>query len=658
MAGLAGGRARSHTGIGSGVVAAVVAVGGVVTHGGIYFAVELGIVWAIAAIGLDVYSGFVGDPQFGQAAFVAIGAYLGSWLRVTEGVGGIAAFACCIVFTGLAGYILGSVTVRLGHFGSAVTTFFAGFVVLSVAQSTLLGGITNSEAGVNVPPLSLNGSPFTNSEFYYLEWGVLVAALAVSSVLARGRTGREWRLVKSNELVASAFGVNPRSVKRWALMYCAMLAGAAGFLLAPLLAIVTPEVFPPSQSVMLFAMVIIGGIGSVAGAVIGAIGFELLSQVGVSSGGWSSLIFALVFLFFLVALPEGIYGFAEDLIRFVRSKIFLLTRSPSEPAVFDGMSGARSRNVDNRLTAVSVQSSDNSFGASSIDGERKAHASHSVRFGSHPSGGTSVEQISANHNPGLGELDIRNVHVAFGGVVALDGVSLTVRSGTTHAVIGPNGAGKTTLIGAITGIVKIQCGDVILDNKELRRSSPEARYRSGLARTFQHASLVSDLTIVENVLLGSTSLGTGSSLSRERMLDITNLRSHDPVALDAAERALDQVGISHARWNKRVNDLSAAEQKLVDLARAFSGNPRVVLLDEPTSGLDDKEGSRVEAVISDLQERAVSVLLVAHDVGFVRRLAKSCTVLDYGKVIADGVTEEVLKREHVTRAYLGGSSES
>jgi branched-chain amino acid transport system ATP-binding protein len=232
--------------------------------------------------------------------------------------------------------------------------------------------------------------------------------------------------------------------------------------------------------------------------------------------------------------------------------------------------------------------------------------------------------------------------VAFGGVHALSDVDLEVSPGELVGLIGPNGAGKTTLIDAITGFVRFT-GAVKLDGQDIGRMAPHERARLGLARTWQNTDLFDDLEVRENVTVAS-----GRPLGRAGSGDGT-------VDADAeAERILELVNLG---WAARAtpDQLSEGARKLVGVARALAGEPRLLCLDEPAAGLDVRESEELGRFLRDVADRGQSTLLIDHDMGLVLSICDRVVVLEFGRVIADGPPESVRQNERVIAAYLGGA---
>jgi branched-chain amino acid transport system ATP-binding protein len=242
----------------------------------------------------------------------------------------------------------------------------------------------------------------------------------------------------------------------------------------------------------------------------------------------------------------------------------------------------------------------------------------------------------------------------FGGVVAVDGVSLRVGDGELCGVIGPNGAGKSTLFHLVAGHLRPNAGRVLFAGRDITGVAPDRRARLGIAIAFQTVRLFRGMTVLENVMVGahaSTRHGFW-----EAFLRLPRHRREEREILDRAERALDRVGLG-AEAARPAESLPIGQQRAVQVARALCGEPRLLLLDEPASGLRAAERQRLAALLGDLRGEGLSMLLIEHDVAFVTRLAGRITVMDRGRVIAEGPPERIREDPAVIAAYLGRERE-
>jgi len=247
--------------------------------------------------------------------------------------------------------------------------------------------------------------------------------------------------------------------------------------------------------------------------------------------------------------------------------------------------------------------------------------------------------------PATSLVELHELSVSYGGVQALDGVSLSIEAGTLVGLIGPNGAGKTTLVDALTGFARVASGEIIFDGRRLGRASAHERARRGLARTFQAIELFEDLTLRENVLVGAEPTRWHSIVTQA----LWPSRRHPNAA---ADWALELVGLTDAS-DRMPRELSQGQRKLAGVARALAREPKVVLLDEPAAGLDTTESEALGHQLRGLLDHGITVLLVDHDVGLVLGFCDAIWVLEFGHIIAHGSPAEIRLDQRVVAAYLG-----
>jgi branched-chain amino acid transport system permease protein len=239
----------------------------------------------------------------------------------------------------------------------------------------------------------------------------------------------------------------------------------------------------------------------------------------------------------------------------------------------------------------------------------------------------------------------------FGGLVAVNDVSFDVGTREIVALIGPNGAGKSTTFNLITGILPPSSGAIFVLGERLHGATPQAITKLGISRTFQHVKLVADMTVLENVAIGAHLRGRAGALSSLFRLD----RTDESKLLTEAARQIERVGLS-AHADTLAGNLSLGQQRIVEIARALCADPLLLLLDEPAAGLRQLEKQQLAALLRELRNGGMSVLLVEHDMGFVMGLADRIVVLDFGTRIAQGTPEQIRTNPDVIRAYLGAAT--
>ena len=249
-------------------------------------------------------------------------------------------------------------------------------------------------------------------------------------------------------------------------------------------------------------------------------------------------------------------------------------------------------------------------------------------------------------------LTVAGLTVRYGGLVAVDDVSLSAPMGRITGLIGPNGAGKTTLFNACSGLVRPTAGTVTLDGRDITRMSLARRPQLGLGRTFQRIELFDSLTVRQNVEIGREGVLAGSAPRRQ----LFSRRADEAVVARAAGEAMAACGLERLADNP-AGSLSTGDRRLVELARVLAGGFRMLLLDEPSSGLDDSESKRFAEILTDVvRDRGVGVLLVEHHMELVLGVCDYLYVLDFGKLLFEGTAQEAVESELVRAAYLGSAA--
>jgi branched-chain amino acid transport system permease protein len=535
--------------------------------------------YAIAVLGMTVVLGYTGQINLAQATFFGIGAYGVGLGTVVLGLNFWIALAMGIGVATLAGFVLGLTTLRLGgHYLAMITICFQQIFNLVLINWSAVTQGPDGVAGIVRP--SIFGHLLSDDRAYLLLCTLfLYASMYFVWWLPHTRTGRGMRAVRENELAAEVTGVDTLRVKVIAFTFCAALGGMGGALFAAGFAYISPDNFDFSRSVEFLTMVLLGGAESAFGSVLGT----------------SLLIVLPEWLRFLKEIYLAVYGLAVILIM-----VFLPT----------GIWGLIRARLDKYKKPVMID----------IDAIAPLDLTVPV---------TDPTPI----------LSLENVQKHFGGVKAVDGISLQVMRGTVHTLIGPNGSGKTTTLNVLNGIYRATGGKISFDGVDITQTKPHERAGLGIGRTFQNIRLFPSMSAIENVMVGgqraNNPLAAGQAALRERALSALKF-------VDMAEHA-----------ERIVKNLPYGHQRLVEIARALAGHPSFLLLDEPAAGLNQTEKQKLGELLKRLKGHGLTVFLIEHDIALVEQVSDTITVLNFGKKIAEGDPAYVLRHPDVMAAYLG-----
>ncbi|MGH2599350.1 MAG: ATP-binding cassette domain-containing protein, partial [Dehalococcoidia bacterium] len=482
-----------------------------------------------------------------------------------------------------------------------------------IQQKDLTGGGAGL-FGITMP--SLGGEPLGLKEYLYLLLGLnVVVFLMLRQLVDRSRWGRALLAVRDAEPAARAVGIHPFMVRESALALSAFLAGLAGALFPPLPGLINPESFPIIDSIFFLLAVLAGGMGTVAGPVVGTVVLFSLPQILAEQEGlrkYSFLVYGVLLLLLVIFLPEGMVGGIRRL----------------------WYSLLRRRGLLDAPAALRIV------------------PEAGVPEPADLAAGPALAYMSRNGaSPQEWALEAEEITIRFGDVVALREVTVRIRPETVHAIIGPNGSGKTTLLNVISGFYAQDKGQVRVFGRRFPRGASTRGIRYGMARTFQSQLVLPQLSVAENVMLGCHAWGRVGWL--RGMLPLPAAWRERRRMRETALDCLDLVGLGRGVAELPCGQLPFAHQRLVEIARTLAGRPRILLLDEPASGLHADEVAAFVRLVRRLKAGGLTVVLVEHNFGLVSELADTITVLDAGVKLAEGDFDSVRHDGRVVEAYLG-----
>ena len=550
--------------------------------------------YSIVALGLVLLTGVAGQTSFGQAAFVGLGAYTTAYLTTHYGASPWLTLPVGLALTLVVALGLGFITLRMqGHYLPLATIAWGISLYFLFGNLEWLGGHTGM---TGIPSLSLAGFDLKDERhFYVLIWAITLAALWATRNLLDSRPGRALRALKGGLEMAEAFGVNGARLKIIAFVYAALLACVSGWLYAHLQRFINPTPFDLRQGIEYLFMAVVGGAGSVWGAIIGATLITVLKQIlqdvlpGIlgRAGNFEIVVFGVLMILLLQFARNGVWPFVAHLLP--RRKPAPVPDAPPLPA----------------------------------------------RERTHDAAGPLLE--------------VKSARKAFGGLVAVNDLTFDIRNGEILGLIGPNGAGKSTTFALISGALPLTGGTIVFRGESIGSQEPYDIARLGIGRTFQHVRLLPQMSVIDNVALGAYLRGTAGVARAALRLD----RDEEARTRAVAAKQIARVGLTEHTFDD-AGSLPLGKQRIVEIARALAADPSLLLLDEPAAGLRYLEKQALADLLRSLRREGMTILLVEHDMEFVMGLTDRLIVMDFGEKLAEGPPQAIQRDPRVLEAYLGG----
>ena len=610
-------------------------------------------IYAILLFGLDIVVGYTGQVSLGHAGLFGIGAYsAGVVIMHFPDTPFVLIPIIAIAVTALFGAVLALPALRVtGPYLAMVTLAFGTIIQILINEMT---DLTDGPMGITLSKPTVLGHQFTEREFFWVVAFLLVAALLVVHRILRSHLGRAFEALRGSPVASDCMGVSVYRYKVYAFVVSAGLAGLAGSLYSYSEQYISPNTYNFELTVLFLLAIIMGGRKTRSGALLGAaiivmlpkllddivlfryvsctlaalmlvgagvfvargkstpqrvavpvvgtIVLAALSFVLTSMTDWRLSIFGLITLLVVYYLQDGIIGFVRQTL---------------------GWRGHGSTDADAAAALAAPASAVSTSG---------------------PATGTPAAQelVAASH-----------VLMQFGGLKALNDVSLNVSRGTIHGLIGPNGSGKSTMMNVLTGIYVPTDGKIAFKGESIVGKTSARIALSGIARTFQNVQLFGEMTALQNVLVGLHH--TYRSNLVEVALHLPRFVREERAATARAYALLMFVGLE-ALAGEEARNLPYGKQRLLEIARALALNPELLLLDEPAAGLTAPDIKELVAIIRKVREHGITLILIEHHMDVVMSVCDVVTVLDFGQKIAEGNPAAVQANPQVVKAYLGGEA--
>ena len=571
--------------------------------------------FTIVGLSLGVVTGLAGQLSLGQFAVAAIGALVSFTVSSHGGF-----FLLAVVYGGMAAaavsLVLGLPALRIRGLLLTITTLSFALIVPGwlLTQPWAFG------SGVSPPvPVVLGHAIDTGKEYYWIALAMLMVTIWLAANIRRSGFGRLMVAVRDNEDNARSFTVRPFVVKMQAFLFAGLIAGVGGALYAHGHSSIDAASFPTSASIDVVKMLVIGGVGVLAGPLLGSL--------------------------FVIGIPAFVPLDTAELAATAFGQLLIIMYLPGGLAQLVGPMRDRIIRWSGRRAGIDVDAAfalERQTAAASPDGEMTRSISATRTL--------VADQERRRRRPGAPLLEAVDLRKHFGGIRAVDGVSLEVRAGEIVGLIGPNGAGKTTTFELLGGFARPDTGRIVFDGDDVTSLGPEARGQLGLIRSFQDAALFPTMTVEETI-----------KLALERVLPTRILPS--ALGLAGSERTksfrarelIDLMGLG-AYHTRQIRELSTGTRRIVELTCLIALQPTLLLLDEPSSGIAQRETESLGALLRDIKrDLDMTLLVIEHDIPLIMGLAHRVIAMANGRILAAGTPAEVRSDPLVVEAYLGGS---
>ncbi len=547
---------------------------------------------------MNLLTGVAGQISLGHAGFYGMGAYASGILMKTAGLPFVVSVPCAAAIGALTGYLLSFPAGRVREFYLAMMTLAFGLIFREVVREW--DGLTGGAVGLSgVPSTTLRnlhvfGVTLDSLDYFRLVLIVTAVVMWLVHNFIQSRYGRAFYAIHASEVAAGCLGIPRAGTKRMAYTLGAGMAGLAGGLYAHMIGYLGPESFDLARSIEVLVTTVVGGLGSMAGQIMSAVVFTFLPEKLQVFAQYQFIVYGLILAFTLILLPRGLAG------------LLLLPPRFIKPA---------------SLKQVAPDA-------------------------------VAIRPVQAERDAGL---VVTDVTMRFGGLTAVDNVSLQLRPGRITALIGPNGSGKSTLVNVVSGIYQPTAGTVRFFGQSITGLDDHRIAAAGLLRTFQDPRLVPRFTVRENLLLGAHRRYRSWGLAAT--LNLPSAAREEAAFLATVDAVTRMAGIADVA-DQPLESLPYGYRRLVEVGRALLAEPRAILLDEPAAGLSEAEMALLARMIRAMKDAGLMVLLIEHHMDFVAELVDDVVVLDSGRVIYHGDILGMRQSPAVIEAYLGTAEET
>ena len=572
-------------------------------------------IFAILGMSFNLLMGYAGQFSIAHGAFFGQGAYTTGILTRDYEWSFLPAMVASFLFAGLVSVILGVAARRVTDTYLVILTLAWQVAAVELYHNLVITGGAGGLIGI--PRADIFGYELAGpTQVIILCWAVCLVVAAAMRYMIKSPFGRTLTALREDEIAARSLGKSTANSKIKAFVISSALAGVAGSLFAIQIRFISPAEFELDRSIEILSLAIIGGLATLIGPFIGAAVIVLIPE-----------------LLGYLDLPNTLIGAVNAFLFSALVLVFLRFRP-------QGLAGQRPVTTSANSHLGDVIAGPPAALGETLDDDAPAHPDPAE---------PAVDELPTRGSHSPRALSCEGVSISFGGLKAVDDVTLTLRPGTITGLVGPNGAGKTTVFNILSGLLAPDTGSVRLGDTNITRKSLDARARLGIVRSFQDMRLFMGMSARENVLLGMT------PIADEKIVPLTNLfgrRKAERARVERADQLLAYLGIHH-QADTLAGDLSYAEQKLLMMGRLLATDADCYLLDEPMSGLDAAGRERIMRLLKDTVAGGATICLVEHSLDVIRSVCSRVAFLADGALIKEGPTEEITNDRELSAMYFG-----